>query len=306
MLKNFSNAAQSSENSFRIIQHGGDLVEKRIALITDSTGDLPVEYVEQNNIHVLSLKVVYRDREYLDRVEIQPEEVYSRLDREVPTTSMPSMGEVIDLFTRLVKEGYQEILSINISSGLSGTFNTIRLAAEQFPSVKIEVIDSRSISMGIGLLVQEAAALIKKGMSMSSIVDRLRGVRSDLKVIFVVKTLEYLKRGGRIGYVAATMGSLLDLKPVISVNDEGKYFTLAKVRGRKKSLKKIVELVKEAAAKNKLKLVVMHGDALEDAKALLEDIKEATGITDIHFGEVGPVIGVHTGPGVIGVAFYPV
>ncbi|MDD4752937.1 MAG: DegV family protein [Desulfitobacteriaceae bacterium] len=278
----------------------------KIALVTDSTADLTREYIEANNIFVLPLKVVYREREYLDRIEIEPSSVYSRLGEEVPSTSMPSMGEVMDLFTRLVKEGYNEVLSIHISSGLSGTFNTIRLAASQFPSLKIEVFDSKSISMGIGFLVQEAAELIKKGNKLSSVLDRIHQVRNDMTVTFVVKTLEYLKRGGRIGYVAATMGSLLDLKPIISVNHEGKYFTLAKVRGRKKSLQKIAELVKEATEKNKLKLIVMHGDALEEAKCLLEEIKQSTGIGNINLGEVGPVIGVHTGPGVVGVAYYPV
>ncbi|MDD2498341.1 MAG: DegV family protein [Desulfitobacteriaceae bacterium] len=278
----------------------------KIALVTDSTADLTREYIEANNIFVLPLKVVYLEREYLDRIEIEPSSVYSRLGEEVPSTSMPSMGEVMDLFTRLVKEGYNEVLSIHISSGLSGTFNTIRLAASQFPSLKIEVFDSKSISMGIGFLVQEAAELIKKGNKLSSVLDRIHQVRNDMTVTFVVKTLEYLKRGGRIGYVAATMGSLLDLKPIISVNHEGKYFTLAKVRGRKKSLQKIAELVKEATEKNKLKLIVMHGDALEEAKCLLEEIKQSTGIGNINLGEVGPVIGVHTGPGVVGVAYYPV
>lgn len=280
-------------------------MEGKIALVTDSTSDLSNEFVEQNNINFLPLKVVYQDREYLDRVEIQPNEVYKSLEKEVPSTSMPSVGEVTDLFSKLIKEGYQEILSIHISSGLSGTINSVRLAAGNFPSAKIEVIDSKSISIGIGVLVQEAADFIKKGMSLSAVVGRVHEIRENLSVIFVVKTLEYLKRGGRIGYVSATMGSLLDLKPVISVNDEGKYFTLAKVRGRKKSLEKLIEIVKEAAEKNILKLVVMHGDAKEEAKYIFDELKKITRIKDISFGEVGPVIGVHTGPGVVGIVFYP-
>ncbi|MEL7563387.1 MAG: DegV family protein [Dehalobacterium sp.] len=280
-------------------------MEEKIALVTDSTSDLSNEFVAQNNINVLPLKVLYQDREYLDRVEIQPNEVYEGLEKEVPSTSMPSIGEVTDLFSKLIKEGYREILSIHISSGLSGTINSVRLAAGNFPSVKIEVIDSKSISMGIGVLVQEAADFIKKGMSLSKVAERVHEIRENLSVIFVVKTLEYLKRGGRIGYVSATMGSLLDLKPIIAVNDEGKYFTLAKVRGRKKSLEKLIEIVKEAAEKNILKLTVMHGDAKEEAKYIFDELKKITRIKSISFGEVGPVIGVHTGPGVVGIVFYP-
>lgn len=280
-------------------------MEKKIALVTDSTGDLSQEFVEQHNVNVLPLRVVYQDREYLDRVEIQPNEVYESFKKEVPSTSMPSVGEVTDLFSRLIKEGYQEILAIHISSGLSGTINSVRLAAGNFPSAKIEVIDSKSISMGIGILVREAADFIKKGMSLSSVAEKVHEIRENLSVIFVVKTLEYLQRGGRIGYVSATMGSILDLKPVISVNDEGKYVTLAKVRGRKKSLEKLIEIVKEAAEKNIIKLVVMHGDAKEEAKYIFDELKNISRIKSISFGEVGPVIGVHTGPGVVGIVFYP-
>jgi len=284
---------------------GGYAVEGKIALVTDSTSDLSNEFVEKNNIHVLPLKVVYQDREYLDRVEITPQEVYESLEKEVPSTSMPSVGEVTELFAKLIKNGYQEILSIHISSGLSGTINSVRLAAANFPSVKIEVIDSKSISMGIGVLVQEAANFIKKGMNLPAVVEKIHELRENMSVVFVVKTLEYLKRGGRIGYVSATMGSILDLKPIIAVNDEGKYFTLAKVRGRKKSIDKLIEIVKETAEKNILKLVVMHGDAKEEAKYLFDELKKIKRIKDIHFGEVGPVIGVHTGPGVVGLVFYP-
>jgi DegV family protein with EDD domain len=284
---------------------GGYAVEGKIALVTDSTSDLSNEFVEENNIHVLPLKVVYKNREYLDRVEIKPKEVYENLEKEVPSTSMPSVGEVTDLFAKLVRNGYREILSIHISSGLSGTINSVRLAAANFPSVKIEVIDSKSISMGIGLLVQEAANFIKKGMNLPAVVEKIHEIRENLSVVFVVKTLEYLKRGGRIGYVSATMGSILDLKPVIAVNDEGKYFTLAKVRGRKKSIEKLIEIAKEKAEKNILKLVVMHGDGKEEAKYIFDELKKIKRIKDIHFGEVGPVIGVHTGPGVVGMAFYP-
>lgn len=280
-------------------------MEGKIALVTDSTSDLPQEFVDQHHIKVLPLRVVYQDREYLDRIEIQPNEVYESLAQEVPSTSMPSVGEVTDLFSRLIKEGYQEILAIHISSGLSGTINSVRLAAGNFPSAKIEVIDSKSISMGIGILVQEAADFIRNGMSLSSVAERIHEIRENLSVIFVVKTLEYLKRGGRIGYVSATMGSILDLKPVISVNEEGKYVTLAKVRGRKKSLEKLIEIVKEAAEKNIIKLTVMHGDAKEEAKYIFDELKNISRIKKIGFEEVGPVIGVHTGPGVVGIVFYP-
>ncbi|MCR6544020.1 DegV family protein [Dehalobacterium formicoaceticum] len=279
---------------------------RKIALVTDSTSDLTADYVRQHNIHVIPLKVVYRDRDYLDRVEIQPQQIYERLEQEVPTTSMPSVGEVSNFYAQLIKEGYEEILSIHISSGLSGTVNSARLAADNFPYTNIEVVDSRTISMGTGLLVQQAADFIKQGVSLESIVAKLQEIRAHISVIFIVKTLEYLKKGGRIGYVSATMGSLLDLKPIIAVNEEGKYFTMAKIRGRKRSLEKILELAKEAAEKQRLKLIVMHGDALEEARYIFNELKKSSRFKDISLGEVGPVIGVHTGPGVVGIVFRPV
>jgi len=278
---------------------------KKIALVTDSTGDLSQDYIEANGIHVLPLKVVYRDREYVDRVEIQPEEVYRRLEEEVPTTSMPSLGEVTALFSRLKQEGYQEVLAIHISSGLSGTYNTVRMAAEQFSGLKLEVMDSLSISMGTGLLVQKAAELIQAGLGLADIVAEISRIRAEMRVIFVVGTLEYLRRGGRIGHVAATMGSLLNLKPVISVDGEGRYYTIAKVRGRKQSLQKMIDMATEAAAKGPLKMVVMHADVREEAAAVVASIRQATGMAEIPLGEVGPVVGVHAGPGLLGVVFYP-
>lgn len=280
--------------------------QEKIALITDSTCDLSLDELSELNIHLLPLKVVYQDRQYQDRVEIQPEEVYATIDEEAPGTSTPSPGEALALFEKLRDEGFSHAISMHISGGLSGTADAVRTVSKQFQSMKIEVIDSKGLSMALGFQVMEASRALREGLSFEEIVKRVHDVRSRMNVFFVVKTLDYLRRGGRIGYVQATLGGILDMKPIIGINEEGKYFTVAKVRGRKKSIAKVAELVAEYGRNKAINLAVVHGGAEEEGRGLLEQIKgmKDVKIKETFFGQIGPVLVVHTGPGLIGVAFY--
>ncbi|MBM7855675.1 DegV family protein with EDD domain [Desulfohalotomaculum tongense] len=276
----------------------------KIAIVTDSTCDIAKEQIEKYGIKLLPLKIVYQDRQYIDRVEIQPEEVYENFEREIPKTSMPSPGEAISLFEKLAQEGFTDVICIHISSGLSGTYQMVKSVARQMKDIiNIEVIDSKALSMGMGFLVLEAKKLVQSGMDFDEVVERVRKLQKKIKVFFVVKTLEYLRKGGRIGYVAGTIGEMLNVKPIISINEEGKYYTYDKVRGRKRSLNKIVEIVKEYAKGKKLKFAVMHGGALEEAKSVLDKL-QLPNLDLAAFGQIGPSMIVHTGPGLIGVVFY--
>jgi DegV family protein with EDD domain len=282
---------------------------EKIAIVTDSTSDLTREYLEENHIYMIPLKVVFKEREYLDRLEITPEEVYARLPEEIPTTSTPSIGEVMKMFQTLVKEGYKKIISIHISSGLSATQSTVLLVAreieEENPDVKITVIDGLSISYGTGMLVRVAAKYIKDGMSFDEVCMRVEAVKKDQKVIFILDTLHYLHKGGRIGHVTHMLGSVLNLKPVIAVNKEGVYYTIAKVRGRKDSISRLIEIAKEEASRGPSKIAVLHGDALKDAEYVYNELRKQFNNVVIYLGTVGPVIGVHTGPGTLGVVVTP-
>ncbi len=283
-----------------------ELSEEKIAVVTDSTCDLSPEQLSELGIHLLPLKVVYQDREYADRIEIQPDEVYATLDEETPGTSTPSPGEALALFEKLRGQGYTHAIALHISGGLSSTPEVVRMVSRQISSMRIEVVDSKGLSMALGFQVIEAARAVREGLRFEEIVKRVYEVRDRMKVFFVVKTLEYLRRGGRIGYVQATLGEILNMKPIISINEEGKYYTVAKVRGWKKSLSRIAELVAEHGRNKVLNLAAMHGNAEEECRSLLERLKQMAElkIREAAFGQIGPVMVVHTGPGLVGVAFY--
>jgi DegV family protein with EDD domain len=273
----------------------------KIALVTDSSCDLPKEILDKYDISVIPLRIIYSHGEYRDRVDIQPEEIYQNFKKEIPTTSMPSMEDVINTFTTLKEKGFKKILSIHLSKGLSGTYNMVNLVSKDFPDIHIEVIDSNALSMGLGFAIIEAANMIKEKMHFEDIKKSLGKLSEKIKVYYSVPVLDYLRKGGRIGLVAATVGSILDLKPIISINKEGKYFTYTKVRGRNKALSKLVEIVEETCKSHKINLAVMHGAAHDEAMRLKELFSSFPNVKEVFFGQISPALVVHTGPGLVGV-----
>lgn len=273
----------------------------KIALITDSGCDLTREQIIKHNINVLPLRIIYKDREYIDRVNITPDEVYDNLRVEVPTTSLPSMEEIDNLFIKLKNDGYTHIIAILISSGLSGTYNTVRLVSENHPEIESYIFDSLSLSLGTGAIVLECANMIASGVRYDEIIKILPSLRSRIRVYYVLETLQYLMKGGRIGKVAGTIGELLNLKPIISVSEEGIYYTHSKVRGRKQSISKLIDIAKDALEKEKSKIWVLHGGAKVEGEELYNNISRLTNITDLSFGNISPALGVHTGPGLLGI-----
>lgn len=270
---------------------------EKIALITDSTCGVPQEYVDKYNIHVLRLKIIYKDREYIDGLDIKPEEVYDRLGEELPTTSMPSVQDAEDLYQRLIKEGYTHTVVLTISSGLSGTVNSLRIAADHYQSqIKSFIFDSRSISIGVGLSVIEAAKAIEAGKSFEEICRQVPKWREKTMLYFTVDTLEYLIKGGRIGKVSGSIGEFLNLKPIIIMDEEGKYTTLTKVRGSKQTLNKLIKLGNEFLDRTKCKLVIMTGTMHEEAEILKEAFVNHPNHISSYIGTITPVVGIHSGP----------
>ncbi|MEW6727286.1 MAG: DegV family protein [Bacillota bacterium] len=284
------------------------MTNEKIALITDSTCDLPDEVLKEYDIRILPLKILYPDRSYDDRLDISPDEVYATLDEERPKTSMPSPGKVAEVLNELVREGFTHAIAIHLSSGLSGTRDVVKMVSEQIQqSLKVEVIDSRAVSMALGFLVREAGALIRRGLGFEEVVERVRSLRERMRVFFIVRTLEYLRRNGRIGYVQAAVGGILDVKPIISIGAEGKYYTYVKVRGWHKALARLVDIVREKAGGKKIVVAVMHGAALKDGQELCKGIlNSGLQVQEMVFGQIGPSMVVHAGPGLVGVAFYEV
>lgn len=278
----------------------------KIAIVTDSSCDIDYKLLKKYDIEVIPLRVIYKSGEYKDGLDIKPMEVYRRLSEEIPKTSLPAPNDVLNKFKELKNSGYTHILAITISSGLSGTYNMFKLLAEELEGVNIEVVDSKTLSMGLGFLVIEAAKMIKNNIAYDDIIKKTNDLKAKMKILYVVDTLEYLKKGGRIGLVASSIGSVLNIKPIISVNEEGKYYIYSKARGNVKAIKSILEVLFSSLDNVKMNVAVMHGMAQDKANEIYEKIKIHNNVTSIYMSEISPSLGVHTGPGLIGLVFHPV
>lgn len=277
------------------------MVKQKIAILTDSGSDVPYDLAKSNNIFVVPLQVNYKDRSYRDGVDIDADTMYRRLKEEIPTTSLP-IGEDIDKVLQDIEaQGYTHILAVVLSSGLSGTCNVLKLVAKE-SKLPVEVIDTKNIGIGSGLSVLKAAEFVRQGLSWDDLIVKVNETIQKTRVFFVLDTLEYLQKGGRIGKVTALIGYALDLRPIITCDSEGIYTTIAKARGRKVSINRCLELALEFAGdSNKITVGLAHGNALEEVLKLKELMTQKLGDrANIFIGQVSPALGVHTGPGLIG------
>lgn len=249
---------------------------------------------------MLPLKVHFGNQEYLDS-DLTSEEFYARLaaDSELPKTSQPSPEDFAAVYAEALAS-HDKVISIHISSGLSGTLNSAHIAAKEYPG-KVHLVDSRSISLGIGQLVQGAAEGILEGLGVQALLRRIAEMRDKMETVFTLSTLEYLHRGGRIGAVKGLLGSLLKVKPIIRVNEQGIYASVGMARSSEKALADIVAAL-EAAAKGRAvrSMAVAHGAAAEAAAKLQNKLESVFNVAVSLSAQVGPVIGVHTGPGTVG------
>jgi len=279
----------------------------RFVVVTDSTANLPPELVSEYDIPMIPLTVHWGEEEYLDGVSLDAPTFYKWLqEREAfPTTSQPSPGAFIEFFSDVAKK-YEttHILGIFISAELSGTLASAIQAKNELPNLQIELVDSRSTSMGLGMQVLTAARAAREGQPLEVAVERVLHVRDNMHIIFAVDTLEYLHRGGRIGGAARLLGTALNLKPVLHLED-GKVMPLEKVRKRRKSLQRVVEILKERVDGRRLvEVAIIHAQAGEDADLVEGWIKETFTPEVMYTTILTPVVGTHAGPGTIGVAFY--
>lgn len=275
---------------------------EKIAVLVDSGCDVPDTFSQAENLYVIPLKIIYKDAEYTDKLDITAEEIYEKLPTEIPSTSLPEGAFINTIFEKIMADGFEKVLAITISSGLSGTFNSIRLAAQEFPTLETFMFDTKNIGIGAGVHAVRALELIQDGLSFDDITKTLAASVTKSKIFFNVATLEYLQKGGRIGLVTAILGNALNLSPIISCNDDGVYYTVSKSRGRKKSLDKAIQLVKDYVGNHqKVRLMVAHGAALEKAKEIETRLKLAIPqASEVLFGQISPALVVHTGPGLIG------
>ena len=272
---------------------------KPVRIVTDSTADLPPELAQELGITVIPLQVIFGEQAFRDGVDLTSEEFFRRLQEstDLPTTSQPSVGEFQHVYEELAAETDQ-ILSIHLSSGFSGTVETARRAALALAGrCQIEVIDSRAVSMSIGFAAIAAARAAREGGGLETCAEAARAVLRRQRLTVVLDTLEYLRRGGRIGRAQAFLGGILRLKPILTIRD-GEAYPLARVRTHRKALEELLRISLEHG--RVVEAAVMHASNPEDANLLAEELGRRCPGIPIQIVAIGPVIGVHGGPRVIG------
>lgn len=278
-----------------------------VKIIADSGTDLPLSFFEENNVEFLPLVVTLDGKEYFDLETIQPIEIYDAMrDGKAPKTSQITPNRFKEVFTKYAKEG-QSCIYLAFSSGLSGTFQTAMMmkneVQEEYPDFDLEVVDTKAASLGCGLIVMEATRLANEGKGKQEILDAVQFHIDHMESIVTVDDLEYLFRGGRVSKTSAFVGSLLKIKPVLHM-DDGSLIPIEKIRGSKKVMKRIVDIMGERGEKVEKQLVaISHADDLEKAEELKRLLEEKYGVNSFYINTIGAVIGSHTGPGTIALFF---
>jgi DegV family protein with EDD domain len=276
----------------------------KIKIVTDSTMDMTIEQADQLGVVVVPLSVTIKGETYLDRVEIQPAEFMETMKslEELPKSSQPSAGTFLEVYDRLGEEGY-EVISIHMTGKMSGTVRSAE-SAVQMTNTKVTVVDSKFISMALQFQVQEAAEMAKQGKSVEEILDRLDHVREHTKLYIMIDTLENMVKGGRIGKGKAFIGSLLNIKPIASL-EGAEYNPVAKVRSHSQVVKWLARQFAEDVKGKTIKRVgIVHAEAHELATKLKNSLIELTGYNSISVDYTGPTISTHTGPGTIALMYY--
>ena len=277
----------------------------RIALVTDSSANLYPEFIKYHNIQVLPLKIHWGDENFEDGVDITPSDFYERLTKssDLPTTSQPSMQEFLNVFEKLAPHCDGIIVPL-ISSGISGTVESAQSALAQFSGVPVEVVDSQSTAAGLALVVIAASRAAKAGKNLEEIKQITVNVASQVQLYFMVNTLEYLHRGGRIGGASRFLGTVLNIKPILYLDEQGKIDALEQVRTSRKAMARLVDLAAENADRKPAHVGILHANAPDLAERFQIQIAGRIRCSQLDIYELSPVIGTHVGPGSIGVALY--
>ncbi|MDD3381993.1 MAG: DegV family protein [Bacilli bacterium] len=270
----------------------------KTAIITDSGANLTEEIIKKyKNLYVLPLIILVDGAAYKDQVEIKATEVYAQLDEKEISTSLPNITELYDALADIKKQNYDNVIIINISSGLSGTFNAFHAALSEYTDLEVFHYDSKTLAAGQGYLVEQALELVEKETAPQEIISALDKQRSEDSIaMYTINTLKYLKKGGRIGKVEGTIGNILHIKPVITVNPEGVYVTLAKTFGLNRALIKMREMLIKKFEQVKIDLTIHYGDNFEEASSLGKMLRNFLNIRLLTVSQLTPVLGIHTGP----------
>ncbi len=276
----------------------------KVAIVTDSTAYIPQNLVEQFNISVAPQILIWGEETFEDGIDIQPDEFYERLKtaKVMPTSSQVTVTSFHDIFTKLAGEGY-EILAVLLSDQLSGTIDSATQARGSFPNTNIEIIDSETVAMALGFQVLAAARVASQGGDLLECKEIAERAKDKTGVIFAVDTLEFLHRGGRIGGGSRYLGAALNIKPILEVTG-GRVESVERVRTRKKSLQRILDMVEERVAGSEVvRLATLHANVSDEARDLLEQANRRIKSVESIFSTISPVVGTHAGPGTIGLAY---
>jgi DegV family protein with EDD domain len=279
-----------------------------LRIVTDSTSDLAEAIRSELGIEMVPLTVHFGPESFHDVVEMTIPDFWAKLQTSPhhPKTAQPSPGDFLKVYEPLVAEGH-EIISIHVSGRMSGTTNSAQIAAQMLPNAKITMIDTRSVTMGLGMMVVEAARMARAGKSTDDIVARVGAVADRMNILFTLDTLEFLQKNGRVGKAQALLGGLLGIRPILQVDKEGIVAPADKVRGKSKILSRTLEIMQERIpAGRTINLAVLHTQAPEEAKAWLETVRKLYTVKEDWIAEIGPVVATNTGPGTVGVCFYEV
>jgi len=281
-------------------------MSERTAIIIDGSSALPEEVQRDFGFHLLPVHVVFGDEEFTPGTDITAPQFYGKLEsaKKLPTTAAPSLGECVEIYQRLVREGFRSILAITVINEASVTHTVAKTAAQQVNGARIEVVDSRTTAGGITLIATACARALRNGRSFDEVVALARRLAGKVQILALIDTLEYLRRGGRVSGAQAAFGALLSIKPIVEVKD-GDRVLIDKVRTRERGVERLKQLIEERVPPgSRIHACAMHTNNPERARVLGEWVQERFHCVEYWTAEAGPIIGTHTGPGIAGLCWY--
>jgi DegV family protein with EDD domain len=281
------------------------MTKQNVAIIVDSTAYLPQNIIEKHNMHVIPLNLLWGGQSYRDNVDITADDFYKKLQtaKEMPTTSQPSPGDFHELFEKVAATA-ESIVCLTISQPLSGTYASAVAARNMMDGFPIEIVDSRSAVMGLGFQAIAAAEATEAGATYKEAAAAARALIPAMRVNFVVDTLEFLHRGGRIGGASRYIGTMLSIKPILTL-ENGKIEPLDKVRTKKKAIAKLLDMTEaDLQGKSNFRIAVQNAATPEEGHQIAEEVKKRFGLENVIQSDISPVIGAHTGPGAVATIYY--
>ena len=277
---------------------------RKVAIVTDGACSLTPAQGEQLGVNIAPVYITFEEKTYRAGIDLDHEGFYRFLkeSKKLPTTAQPTAADFLELYNKLADEA-DEIVTIVISHHMSATLQSAEMAKEHFDKVPVHIIDSESVSLGLGLMAIAAAKAAEQGKDAKAVLNLIENIKQNINVIFTVNTLEYLHKGGRIGGGTAFLGAALDIKPILYIKD-GRIEPLERQRTRKRSISRMVELMEKKVGSKPVHVAILHGNAPEESHQLEETIRNQFNCVDMLNSDMGPVIGVHAGPGTLGLVFY--